>query len=103
MPLRENVTPEYAEALYGSILRETPGNVLEIGMAFGVTSLAILTALEEIGGGGELTTIDPYQSTDWHGIGVLNVERARLDHAHTLIEDYDYLALPRLLEAGARF
>jgi hypothetical protein len=72
-------------------------------MAYGVTSLAILTALQTIGTGGRLTTVDPYQRSEWNGIGVLNVERAGLASYHTLIDEFDYLALPRLVGEGAEF
>lgn len=99
VPLRENVTREFAAALYRTVLAERPRQVVEVGMAYGATSLAILTALETIGGG-RLITIDPYQNREWKGIGVLNVERAGLTSYHTMIEEFDYLALPRLVGEG---
>jgi predicted O-methyltransferase YrrM len=100
VPLRENVAPEFATALYRAVLNERPSEVVEVGMAYGATSLAILTALKTVGAGGRLTTIDPYQRKEWKGIGILNVERAGLGSYHTMIEDFDYLALPRLIEGG---
>jgi predicted O-methyltransferase YrrM len=102
VPARENVVAAYAEALYRAVLDQAPGRVLEVGMAYGVTSLAILAALEELGSG-ELVSVDPFQSSDWRGIGVLNVERAGFAGRHRVIEEFDYLALPRLLEDGAKF
>ena len=50
-----------AESLYEKVLRIRPAVVIEIGMAFGVASLSILTALREIGQGGKRLSVDPMQ------------------------------------------
>ena len=39
----------------------------------------------------------------WASIGVRNVERAGFTERHTLVESFDYIALPKLLQEGARF
>jgi predicted O-methyltransferase YrrM len=101
-PLHSAISAEYARALYGAVLARRPRTVVEIGMAFGISTLAILTALREIGADGRLISIDPRQSTGFHGIGLANVRRAGLDGRHELIEAFDYAALPRLLERGTR-
>lgn len=69
-------------------------------MAYGFSTLAILTALEQLGGEGHLISIDPYQTRDWRGIGSAHVRRAGLGHRHQLIEEPDYLALPALVREG---
>lgn len=92
----------HADALYATVLAQRPQVVVEVGMAFGLSSLAILTALRDAGGTGRLISIDPYQSTTWRGIGTANVERAGLSGMHELMETPDYLGLPRLLEARTR-
>lgn len=96
---KSQVIREYAEALYGLVLRERPAVVLEVGMAYGATSMAAAAALEELGAG-RVISIDPFQSTQWENIGVLNVERAGLAHRHELLDESDYVALPRLLAEG---
>src|SRR4030095_12391735 len=60
--------------------------------------LAILTALAECGG--ELISIDPGQTSDYHGVGRTHVLRATHSARHTLIESPDYLALPELIKSG---
>ena len=90
----------HANALYHSVMTFKPRVVLEVGMAYGASSLAILTALRDLGQNGSLISIDPFQSTHWHNIGILNIQRSNLAKSHTVIEQYDYLALPRLLEQG---
>ncbi len=94
--------PEYTEALYQTVLQANPKLVVEVGMAFGISSLAILTALEECGGEGRLISIDPYQLTDWQGCGVTSLRRAGLQDRHELIAKFDYIALPQLLEQETR-
>jgi predicted O-methyltransferase YrrM len=100
--VHSNLTVDTAEALYHAVLTNRPSIVIEIGMAFGVASLAILSALHRVGGCGRLISVDPNQSTDWKACGVAAVERAGFKERHTLIEDFDYAALPRLLGSGQR-
>lgn len=103
IPVRENVAAENAEGVYRAVLVERASRVLEIGMANGITSLAVLTALNELGSGGQLVSVDPFQLTDWQSIGVLNVERAGFSESHALIAEPDFLALPALLRDGETF
>jgi hypothetical protein len=65
----------------------------------GSSTLAILSALAEIGTG-TLISIDPFQSTAWENRGRRAVARAGLDDLHVLVEDFDYHALPDLLREG---
>ena len=92
-----------AEGLYRAVLGERPTRVLEVGMAYGISSLAILAALQEAGGEGRLLSIDPHQRQIWRDGGRKTVERSGLGHRHELIEDFDYLVLPRLIEQQCRF
>lgn len=95
--VRADIRVAFAEALYKAVLEAKPKLVVEIGMAFGGSSLAILTALDQIGAGGKLISIDPNQSTQWQGCGVESVKKAGFDGSHELIEKFDYIALPELL------
>jgi hypothetical protein len=97
------VSRSNVEGLRRAVLQEAPRNVLEVGMAHGISSVAILGALEEIGGEGRLLSIDPYQTEVWRDGGRRTVERSGLGARHELIEDFDYLALPALAREGRRF
>ena len=97
MSLESSISLESAEALYGVVMQARTRVVLEVGMACGVSSLAILTALGDLGEHGRLISIDPHQSTQWRRCGVTAVERAGLGERHRLIEEASQLALPRLL------
>jgi predicted O-methyltransferase YrrM len=101
--LHSNLGAELLEALYRTVVQYRPKNVLEIGMAYGTSTLAILSALSRLGPDGSLLSVDPGQSTDWKGVGTLNVARAGLGDRHTLVEEMDYRALPALLDQGSQF
>src|SRR3954454_7500913 len=58
---------------------------LETGMAYGLSTLAIC-AVHEARGEGSHIAIDPHQSADWRGIGLLNLERAGLGARARVIE-----------------
>jgi hypothetical protein len=100
-PFTSGINPFFAQALHDLVLREKPGLVIEIGMANGVSTLAILSALAHVGRG-RLISIDPTQSTYWHGVGTANVKRAGFAGQHQLIEAPDHVALPQLLAASTR-
>jgi predicted O-methyltransferase YrrM len=100
--LHSAIWPEDAKALHDLVLERAPTTVLEIGMAYGASSLAIASALEERGSG-SLISVDPSQSTDWESIGMEALRRANLVHRHTLLEEPDFVALPRMLSEGLSF
>ena len=102
IPMTSGIPLSFAEALYEKILELAPAICLEVGMACGISSLAILTALRDVGGDGRLISIDPSQSTVWKGCGSTAIARSGLGTRHELIEDYDYNALPRLLAEGLK-
>lgn len=102
VPMHSNIPLAYAEALYETVRRARPRLVLEVGMAFGVSSLAILSALSDGDDQGKLISTDPVQSSVWKGCGRVAIARADLAERHELIEDYDYTALPQLLRSGVR-
>jgi predicted O-methyltransferase YrrM len=75
---------------------------LEIGCAFGVASLAIATRIASRPAAKHVI-IDPYQGSQWHGLGVRALQGAGVGFFR-LIEEPSELALPRLLgSAGASF
>ncbi|OBF98401.1 hypothetical protein A5773_09055 [Mycobacterium sp. 852014-52450_SCH5900713] len=84
-------------------IAKRPGIIrtLEIGCAYGFSSLHITGATAGRTGAHHVI-IDPFQSADWNGIGVMNLDRAGIDF-YELLEDPSELALPELLREGAEF
>ena len=90
------------QALYEAVLGTNSTQTLEIGMAYGASTLFMLKAVTENGGGAHVA-IDPYQDKWWEGIGRSNVMRAECADMVRLLEQPSHLALPRLLSENARF
>jgi predicted O-methyltransferase YrrM len=69
---------------------------LEVGCAYGLSSLHICKALQGRPGA-KHTILDPFQNSQWDGAGIRNLEEAGVDYFEW-IEELSEVALPRLLE-----
>lgn len=94
---------DFAEVLYRVTKQQGFKRCLEIGMASGFSTLSILSGLGDSAEQIFLTSIDPYQSTWCRGAGIKHVRDAGFADRHRLLEEWDYLALPKLLAAGEQF
>jgi predicted O-methyltransferase YrrM len=74
---------------------------LEVGCAYGLSSLHIVSALAGRPGAHHVI-VDPDESTAWSGVGVTNLDRAGIDF-YELREEPSEIALPQLLMEGAEF
>lgn len=96
-----NIGKHNCNALYGVVQKHRPRVVAEIGMAYGVSSLTILSALRNNGDGGRLISIDPYIGWSTGRIVALNqVRRAGFEDTHQHLYEPSYSGLPRLLHDG---
>lgn len=106
---RSAISFKSREYLYDFIVRNKCNKILEIGMANGLSSVAILSGLIENNKKNhcdvKLTTIDPFQSKVYESNGIHNIKLIPgFDTKyHELIEDADITALPKLLEKGEKF
>lgn len=101
--MASNISADNANRLYHAVKTYKPHLVLEIGLAYGISALAILTALQELDHGAKLISIDPFQQQSWGNIGLLNIQRSGLESYHQFIDTPDYLALPHLLTEKNKF
>jgi predicted O-methyltransferase YrrM len=76
--------------------------VLEIGMAYGTSSVHLADGIQKAGGGA-LVSIDPNQHTQWHGVGVELIEQTGHGDFFQLIESPSWRALPELASKAALF
>jgi len=88
--------------LYDAVRKKQPEKALEIGMAYGLSTLFICQALQDIGKGNH-TAIDPAETTVWKSIGLLNIKRAGLENLLRFYGNPSYEVLPELLKKGERF
>lgn len=88
--------------IYRAVETAEATGAVEVGMAYGVSSLCIADALRRRSESPSLISIDPHQSTQWRGAGMHLLERAGLSAFVRLIEQPSQLALPRLVAEGVR-
>ena len=79
-----------------------PTHTLEVGCAYGFSSVYIVGALAQVGGV-QHVSVDPFQDTAWRGIGRTTVQRAGLAELHTVVTRMSDAVLPSLYEHNARF
>lgn len=76
-------------------------NTLEIGMAYGLSSLFICQAHHDAGSGNHIA-IDPFQERAWKSIGLLNIKRAGLENKLKFFEEGSEKVLPQLYLQGEK-
>ncbi len=78
-----------------------PATTLEVGMAYGVSTLFICEALRRSSGRQAVHyAIDPFQATLWRDIGRRHVAEAGYDSIVRVIEERSEFALPDLVRRG---
>lgn len=90
---------DVASALHQLVLAKGCEKTLEVGMAYGLSTLAICSAHAKRGSGTHIA-MDPRQEASWKNIGLLNAERAGFREMLRFLEAPSFAALPRLLEEG---
>ena len=94
------VAREEALALRRLVRDEGLERTLEVGLAYGLSAVAIASVHAERRRGAH-TAIDPHAHGHYRSIGPLNLRRAGLDEWVDVIEQGSEAALPRLAENGA--
>lgn len=100
LPLHSHLPLPECRLLQEWILIHRPRTVLEIGLAYGISALAICNALESLGEGATFLAIDPNQHRDWQGIGLLNLKRGGFGTTLHFFPEPSELCLPRLRKEG---
>lgn len=93
---------EDGEAIHRLICTTKAKSTLEIGMAFGVSTLFICQAHSD-NGGGRHTAIDPYQQKWFENIGRLNIERAGFTDMVRIFEEESFRVMPELFKNNEKF
>jgi predicted O-methyltransferase YrrM len=107
-PLSDEITPGDGMFLQEVLRAVRPRQSLEVGMAYGVSSLYICEVLAEDPDSRHVV-VDPYQNVpgpwgdSWRGIGIDNIRRAGYDHIVEFVGQPTSIALPRLFSTGRRF
>jgi predicted O-methyltransferase YrrM len=96
---RVSIPASDGDVLRDLLLAENPGTVIEIGLAYGSSALAIAEALALAGGDARHVIVDAYQD-QFDGSGWAAIVGAGLTGLCSLIEERSQLALPRLVGEG---
>ena len=99
-----SLTPERGAFLRDVCRAERPGSTIEIGMAYGLSTLFIIQTLLENGASScGHTVVDPFQTGRYGNAGRRVIREAGVDHLIDFHPDYSEYILPRLLREGRRF
>ena len=89
------------DALRDLLIAEGVETVVEVGLAYGSSALAIGEALVAVGAGRPLhVIIDPFQATDWSNVGWQLLRSAGLETIARLLLQPSSMALPQLIAEG---
>jgi hypothetical protein len=93
-PLDPNISKSEAAELFATVLRFKPRNSLEVGLAHGISALAIVDAIKQ-NGFGHHHIIDPFQRNNGY-IGKLNTERNRYSAISSFYERFPEEVIPQV-------
>lgn len=99
------VSRESCSLLYDVIERSGARQGVEVGMAFGVSTVCIADALRRVAGAdAKLIAFDPTQThrDSWNSAGLWQLARAGLSDVVELREETSQHGLPRLVDSGYR-
>jgi predicted O-methyltransferase YrrM len=100
--LVSSVTYEVGIVLYQLVRALKPSRTVEVGMAYGLSTLFICQGLRD-NGSGHHTAIDPLQEARFKTIGLLNMERASLKSLLRFYQAPSDEVLPQLRVQNERF
>jgi len=100
-PFPVSIKRNEGEALYHLVRKVRPTSTLEIGAAWGLSTLFLCQALADNNLGHHIA-IDPYQFNFKH-MAIANIRRAGLDSRFTFFEESSHQVLPRLVAEKKSF
>jgi len=94
--IKTTIGEKEGDFLLNIITKNKCKKVVEVGFADGVSAAYMLTALHNISG--HLTSIDPFETTQWKDAGTQLVKLMKMHTIHTLVQEKSHIALPELLK-----
>ncbi len=100
-----SITRDGAEALIRIIMGVVPSMTIEVGLAHGVSTLAICCALDLLHGDGNTrhVVMDPHQASRYGNVGLHLLATARVQQLVEFHEERSQILLPSLLKQGSKF
>jgi predicted O-methyltransferase YrrM len=101
-PMDVYIPREEGDFLFSLVRHYCPKLTVEIGMANGLSSLFLALAHSDNGPDGRHIAIDPYQQSEWGGVGMGLIRQAGLAARVRLVEQVSHQGLPMLEREGLR-
>ena len=102
VPVSSQIDPACGALLKKSVAEVRPSVAVEVGLAYGISTLYLLEALA-LSGAKKLIGMDPAQFDDfWRGGGVHNVKRSGYGNLYEFHENSSQQILPALVARGER-
>lgn len=100
---KSGISASCARRLYDLVRATRARRTLEVGLARGMSALAIALALTDEGEDGHHVAIDPFQLETYSNAALANLAGAGLSHRVTHLDLPDFVALPKLLAERHEF
>jgi predicted O-methyltransferase YrrM len=106
--VHSHIPRDECELLYRMVLEIKATRAIEVGLAYGISSLCICDALRHVASNGSgaqprYVGMDPSQSTGWKGVGLNHLNAAGFDDMVEFHERSSQAVLPQLAAEGRRF
>lgn len=101
LPLHSHLPLLECQFIQYWLAEQRPRRLLEIGMAYGISTLAICDALEW-DAGTLYHIVDPFQRTQWNSVGLFHLAQAGYADRVQWHEEPSEQALPRVFREGVR-
>lgn len=102
IPLIDAMDPEEGKLIDRAFQAVKPACSVEVGFAYGISTLYACDALKANGVPCRHIIIDPWQTSAFHGIGLANIQRAGFVGMTELHEKGSEIVLPQLFAEGLK-
>jgi predicted O-methyltransferase YrrM len=96
------ISPEQGATLRRLMMDSSASRSLEVGFAYGFSTLWMLDALRKQPKAVHVA-IDPFEKSQWHGIGLKQVDKIRFEGKFKWLQDFSIHALSDLIRQGENF
>ncbi|MBP1685285.1 MAG: O-methyltransferase, family 3 [Deltaproteobacteria bacterium] len=95
------ISPAEGILIYDTCRKINARRTMEVGFAYGYSTLYFLAAAAATGG--QHVVIDPFEMTDWNGIGMEKVREVGMEDRFRFVSELSVHALPSLENEGQKF
>jgi len=102
LDISTSILPEQGMYIYNLCKKIKPKKTLEIGFAYGFSTIYFLSAIHS-NTCGYHTAIDPFELSYWHGVGLKKVNELKMDSFFRFMPQFDYTGVADLINENQKF